>query len=76
MIYQSATWVFTIVNPSGLDLHVSNVVFTFGTAGTDTFSCSVPGNCEAPEPGSWLLLGTGLTGLAFFAQRAARKRTA
>ncbi len=75
-IYTSAEWVFNIVDLPATEFQVTNVVFTFGTAGTDTFSCSVPGNCEAPEPSSWLLLGTGLAGLAFFTWKSARKRTA
>jgi hypothetical protein len=74
-IYTSAQWVFNIVDLPATEFKVTNVVFTFGTAGTDTFSCDDSG-CTAPEPSSWLLLGTGLAGLIFFGQKAARKKSA
>ena len=74
-IYESATWVFDITGVSSTTTP-TNIIFSFGTqAGTDEFFCN-SGGCSAPEPGSWLLLGTGLAGLAFFTWKSSRKRTA
>jgi hypothetical protein len=76
-IYQSATWVFDI---SGVTATTkpTNIVFSFNTDVGDNFVCDASnGFCATtPEPSAWLLLATGLAGLAFFAQRAARKKTA
>ena len=74
MIYQSATWVFNVVNPGGSVLNITNVNFSFGTTAGNDYTCDASHNfCAAvPEPGSWLLLGSGLAVLLFFA----RKRTA
>ena len=75
-IYQTATWVFNIIDPAGTSLNITHVNFSFGTTAGDDFSCDVTGNCNTPEPGSWLLLGTGLLGLVLLTLKSARKTTA
>jgi PEP-CTERM motif len=67
-IYQSATWNFSIpgVSPSTTP---TSIIFSFGTTPGDDIIFT-------PEPGSWLLLGTGLAALFLVARRTARKRTA
>ena len=76
-IYETATWVFNIVNPSGLAQSITNVNFSFGTTAGDNYTCGAPGQfCYAPEPGSWLLIGSGLAVLLVFARKSARKTTA
>ena len=73
-IYQTATWVFNISNPTGATLAITNVNFSFGTTAGNDYTCGSPGQvCVAPEPGSWLMLGTGLMALLFFAGKTARK---
>ena len=56
-------------SPGGNALNITNVVFSFGTTPGDDFFFT-------PEPGSWLLLGTGLAGLFLVARKTARKRAA
>jgi hypothetical protein len=74
-IYETATWVFNIAGVTDATTSPTNIIFSFGTQGgaLNYYSCDSSG-CYAPEPGSWLLLGTGLAGLIFFARKAARKR--
>jgi hypothetical protein len=50
---------FTFDLPHNTDVRLSKVVFQYGT---DTCEPSLPG-VATPEPGAWLLLGTGLTAL-------------
>jgi PEP-CTERM motif len=76
MIYQTATWVFALPGANAVSNYaITNVNFSFGTTAGNDYSCTTQG-CYSPEPGSWMLLGTGLAGLIFFARKAARKRTA
>jgi hypothetical protein len=74
-IYETATWVFNIAGVTDATTSPTNIIFSFGTqvSGVVFYSCDASG-FYAPEPGSWLLLGTGLAGLIFFARKAARKR--
>jgi hypothetical protein len=70
-IYQTATWIFHIPNLTPGPITVSHVIFSFGTAGGDTFSCDDSGcgggggGQAVPEPVTLLLTGTGLIGLYF-----------
>jgi hypothetical protein len=67
LIQGSVVFFFTV--GSGFDLDdISNVSFQYGT------SLSEPNITEMPEPGTLLLLGTGLAGLAASVRRRRRHR--
>jgi hypothetical protein len=67
----SLTFTFSIASGAMAESDIRNVRFLFGTAGTGIVdgtctSCTTPPPVHSPEPGTVLLLGSGLTGLGLW----------